>query len=226
MRNDWDFAGGEAEFKKALELDPNDATAHQWYAENLAMIGGREQEALAEANRAHQLDPLSPIISYEIGNVHILARQYDEAIAVCKKLANENPTFAMSHNCLAYGYWGKRMYPQVIEEWKTYGWLSGDRNESNFASGMEQGFHSAGWKGALTKAIQVRQTQRKTGYFSAYNIATLYADLGDKDQAFRWLSTAYQERDAGPVSLKTDFLLDPLRSDPRFAELMRKVGLP
>ena len=195
MVYDWDFAGGEAEYKKAFELDPNDATAHQWYAEDIGMIGGREQEALAEANRAHQLDPLSPIITFMVGLIHIMARQYDEAIAVCKKVANENPTFAVAHYCLADAYWGKRMYPQVIEEWKVYGQLSGDRNESEFASALEQGFRSAGWKGALTKGIEARQAQRKTGYSSAYQIAAMYADLGDKDQAFRWLNTAYQERD-------------------------------
>ena len=226
MFYDWDFVGGEAEFKKAFELDPNDATAHQWYAEQVGIIGGREQEALAEANRAHELDPLSPIISRTAGSVHIWARQYDEAIAVCKRVADENPTFARAHICLASAYWGKRMYPQVIEEWKTYGELSGDRNESDFASALEQGFRSAGWKGALTKGIEIRQAQRKTGYYSAYWIARLYADLGDKDQAFRWLNVAYQERDFFLRGLKTDFLLDPLRSDPRFAELVRKVGLP
>ena len=118
------------------------------------------------------------------------------------------------------------MYPQVIEEWKAFGQLSGDPNESDFASAMEQGFRSAGWKGALTKGIETRQAQRKTGYSSAYKIATLYADLGDKDQAFRWLNTAYQERDWLLLGLKTDFSLDPIRSDPRFAELVRKVGLP
>ena len=226
MDYDWDFAGGEAEFKKALELDPNDATAHQWYALNMGKIGGREQEALTEANRAHQLDPLSPIISYRVGGVHIMARQYDEGIAVCKKLANENPTFAVAHYCLAWAYWGKRMYPQVIEELRAFGQLSGSRDESEFASAMEQGFRSAGWKGALTKGVEIRQAQRKTGYSSAYNIASLYADLGDKDQAFRWLNTAYQERDWLLLGLKTDFSLDPIRSDPRFAELVRKVGLP
>jgi eukaryotic-like serine/threonine-protein kinase len=226
MEYDWDFAGGEAEFKKALELDPNDATAHQWYAEHIGKIGGREQEALAEINRAHQLDPLSPIISRSVGSVHIWARQYDEAIAVCQKVANENPTFAVAHSCLAYAYWGKRMYPQVIEEWKTAGQLLDDWNQSEFASALEQGFRSAGWKGALTKGIETRQAQRKTGYSSAYGIAIMYAELGEKDQAFQWLNTAYQERDWRLIDLKTDFLLDPLRSDSRFAELVRKVGLP
>jgi TolB-like protein len=222
---DWDFAGGEAEFKKSFELDPNDATAHEWYAYEIGSIGGREQEALAEINHAHQLDPVSLIITEEVGDTHIKARQYDEAIVICKKLANENPTFASAHDCLRLAYWGKRMYPQVIQEWKSSAQLSGNRNDSDFASAMEQGFRSAGWKGALTKGIETRQAQRKNGYSSSYGIAMLYADLGDKDQAFWWLNTAYQERD-GLTSLKTDFSLDPIRSDPRFAELVRKVGLP
>jgi TolB-like protein/Tfp pilus assembly protein PilF len=226
MQYDWDFAGGEAEFKKALELDPNDATTHHWYAVNIGMIGGREQEALTEINRAQQLDPMSPIISANFGFFHIYARQYDEAIVICNKVANENPTFAWAHYCLAKAYRGKRMYPQVIEEWKMYGKLSGDRNESEIATAMEQGFRSVGWKGALTKGIEARQAQRKTGYSSAYRIADLYAALGDKEQAFRWLNTAYQERDLSLLGLRVDFLLDPLRSDPRFVELARKVGLP
>jgi serine/threonine protein kinase/tetratricopeptide (TPR) repeat protein len=226
MDYDWDFAGGEAEYKKAFELDPNDATAHQWYAHDIGYIGGREQEALAEVNRAHQLDPLSPIIGADAGFIHMRARQYDEAIAICKKLANDDPTFAVAHRCLAHAYWGKRTYPQVIEEWMTYGELSGDRNESEFASALERGFRSGGWKSALSKGIEARQPQRKTGYSSAYRIADLYADLGDKERAFQWLNTAYQERDGLLEGLKTDFLLDPLRSDPRFAELVRKVGLP
>jgi len=80
MEYDWDFSGGEAEYKKAFELDPNDATAHQWYAEDIGEIGGREQEAIAEANRAHQLDPLSPIVSTQLGLVYVYARQYDQAM--------------------------------------------------------------------------------------------------------------------------------------------------
>ena len=226
MEYDWDFAGGEAEYKKAFQLDPNDATAHQWYAFDIGQIGGREQEAIAEVNRAHQLDPLSPVIGVEVGLIHIRARQYDEAIVVCKKVANENPTFAAAHICLAHANWGKRIYPQAIEEWKAFGQLSGDRNDSEFASALEQGFRSAGWKGALSKGIEARQGQRKTGYLSANTIAVLCADLGDKDEAFRWLNNAYQERDWSLLGLKTDFALDSIRSDPRFAELVRKVGLP
>ena len=96
MEYDWDFAGGEAEYRKAFELDPNDATARHWYAEDIGWIGGREQEAIAEVNRARQLDPLSPIITSSVGTVHIEVRQYDRAIETCKKSANENPTFAQA----------------------------------------------------------------------------------------------------------------------------------
>jgi tetratricopeptide (TPR) repeat protein len=226
MDYEWDFTGGEAEYKKALELDPNDATAHQWYAQDLAALGGREQEALTEINRAHQLDPQSLIISQAMGQIYIFARRYDDAIAVCKKLAYENPTFAEAHDCLAIAYRGKGMYQQFIEEHKIFGQLTGDPNESEFAEALEQGFRSGGWKGAVAKGVEIRQAQRKTGYSSAFEIATLYVALGDKEQVFRWLNTAYQERAPEMEGLKTDFTLDPLRSDPRFAELVRKVGLP
>jgi TolB-like protein len=226
MGYEWDFAGGEAEFKKAIELDPTDATAHQWYAESLSNLPGREQEALAEINRAHQLDPLSPIISRVIGGIPVTTRHYDEAISVCKQLANENPTFATAHDCLAYAYWGKQMYPQVIEEWKVYGQLDGNADDVDFAAALDQGFRSSGWKGALTQAIKTGKTRRKTKYFSPYIIARLYADLGDKEQAFQWLDTAYREHDFLLVGLATQFQFDPLRSDPRFAELLRKIGFP
>ena len=226
MQYDWDFAGGEAEFKKSFELDPNDATARQWYADDIAMIGGREQEAVAEVSLVHELDPLSPVITRVVGSVHQWERQFDEALAICSQLANENPAFAIAHDCLAQGYWGKGMYPQVIEEWKACGRLSGYQVDIDFAAAMEEGFHSAGWKGALTKAIQFRQAQRKNAYYSAFIIAAFYADLGDKEQAFHWLNVAYREHDWLLISLNTNFRLDPLRSDPRFAELVRRVGLP
>jgi hypothetical protein len=118
------------------------------------------------------------------------------------------------------------MYLQVIEQWKAAGQLFGDRNDSELVSALEQGFHSAGWNGALTKDIEIREAQRKTEYYSAYLFASLYADLGEKDQAFQWLNTAYCERDRLMLGLKADFPLDSPSSDPRFAELVRKAGLP
>jgi len=224
--SEWDFAGGEAEFKKAIALDPNDAITHAWYAECIGEIGGREQEAFVEIQRAHQLDPQSWVINYDLASHYIRTRQYDEAISICKKLADENPRVALPHYRLAVAYEGKRMYWQSIEESKVASRLSGDRSESEFVSAMEQGFRAGGWEGAYRKGIEVALAQRKTGGWSGFDIAAMYAELGEKDQAFQWLNTALQEHDGDLVGLNTNPVFDAIRSDPRFAELVRKVGLP
>jgi adenylate cyclase len=224
--HDWDLAGGEAELKKAIELDPNDATTRQWYAESLFWLGGREEEALAEITRARQLDPRSLIIWRDFGADHIFIRRYDEAIAICKKLAEENPKFSTAYSCIAEAYWRKGMYSQAIKEYRVESQVSGDRDESDYVSAMEKGFRTGGWRGALERGIEVLEEQRKTGYSSAYWIAASYAELGDSERAFEWLNLAYQEHDEWLLSLRTERSFDPIRSDPRFAELMRKVGLP
>jgi hypothetical protein len=119
-----------------------------------------------------------------------------------------------------------RMYSQAIEEYRVESQISGDRDESDYVSAMENGFRSGGWQGALARGIDVLKEPRKTGYSSAYWIASSYAELGDKERAFEWLDTAYQEHDEYLLGLKTDLSFDPIRSDPRFAELVRKAGLP
>jgi TolB-like protein/Tfp pilus assembly protein PilF len=225
MEYDWDFTAGEAEFRKALALDPNDATAHQWYAERISQLG-RHQEALSEINRAHELDPMSPVITRVIGGTLVDAGQYDQAIDVCKRLAQGVPTFPMAHDCLFYAYWAKRMYPQAIEEWKIEGQLTGDPDDIEAADAMERGFRSGGWKGGLAATIAVFEARRAKGYASPFIIARFYADMGDKDKAFDWLDTALREHDRLLVDLNVSPGFDNIRSDPRFAELVRKVGLP
>jgi TolB-like protein/Tfp pilus assembly protein PilF len=227
MEYNWDFSGGEAEFRKALELDPSDATTHQWFAQNLAYIGGRAQESIDEANRARQLDPLSPIIGFAQGEVYSHDHQFDKAIELYKKVIADNPTFGEAHDGLARAYWGERKYPEAIQEWKTAGQLAGDKNGVEYAAALDAGFGSGGWPGALRHGIEVLLAQRKakTGFVAPYSIAELYADLGDKDHAFEWLNTAYREHI--PLNdLRTDFPFDSLRSDPRYAELVRKIGFP
>jgi serine/threonine protein kinase/TolB-like protein len=223
----WDFPGAEAEFRKALDLDPSDATTHQWFSYHLGSIGGRTQESIDEANRARQLDPLSPIMGVEQMEAYGWARQFDKAIEIGKKLIAENPTFAAGHNYLAIMYWAEHKYPQVIEETNAAAQLMGDRNFSGYAAALDAGFRSGGWPGAKRKAIETLLVQRKTktDYVSPYLIAELYADSGDKDRAIDWLNVAYQEHD-GLAALRTDFTFDSLRSDPRYAALVRKVGLP
>ena len=224
----WDWAAGEAEYRKAFELDPNDATAHQWFAEDLAFLGGRAQEAIKEANLARQLDPLSPIMGVAQVEAYLSDRQFDKALEIGKKLVAENPTFGAVHQFLARLYWEEHRYPETIEESKTFGQLMGDKNGEEFAAALDTGYRSGGWPSALRKGIEVLVAERKAknGYVSPTLIAELYADLGDKDHAFEWLNTSYQERDFSLSGIRGDFFFDSLRSDPRYAELVRKIGLP
>ena len=222
---DWDFAGGESEFKESIALDPNDATAHQWYAEKLSELG-RHPEAIAEINRAHQLDPLSPVITRVLGGVLVEAGQYDQGIAICKQLAQENPTFAIAHDCLFYAYWDKHMYPEAVAEFQTNAQLTGNREDLENAAGLAGGFRSAAWPGALTQLIAVFENRRTTSYASPFIIARLYADHGDKDRAFEWLDVAYRERDCLLIGLNISPQFESLHSDPRYSDLMSKIGLP
>jgi len=124
---------------------------------------------------------------------------------------------------------GDLMRLSVLRELEAYGpvvAVYGNADDVDFAAALDQGFRSSGWKGALTQAIKTGKTRRKTKYFSPYIIARLYADLGDKEQAFQWLDTAYREHDFLLVGLATQFQFDPLRSDPRFENLLRRIGLP
>jgi tetratricopeptide (TPR) repeat protein len=224
----WDFTGAEAEYRKALALDPSDATAHQWFSQYLSAIGGRAQESIEEANRARQLDPLSAAIGWAQADAYSYDRQFEKANELFQKLIADNPTSGGAHWEFAYLEWNQRGYAQTIQEFATTGKLLGDKNKADFAAALDAGFHSGGWPGALRKGIEVSLAQRKArkGYVSPYLIASLYADLGDKDHAFEWLNTTYQEHDSFLRALRIDPLFDSLRSDARYAELVRKIGFP
>jgi eukaryotic-like serine/threonine-protein kinase len=221
----WDFVGGEADYKKAIALDPSDATAHQWYSLDLAGVG-RIRESIDEAERAYQLDPLSPVISLDRAMPYLSARQFDKAIDICKKVLAENPDFGQAHLALYTAFWGLHKYPESIEELKVHAQLQGDKVLGEMAAAMGTGLRSGGKDGALHSAVQALLAQRKArDYFvSPYAIAQNYANLGDKDHAFEWLENAYKERDSSIVWMPTDLMLDPIRSDARYAELVRKVG--
>ncbi len=228
MQHAWDFAGGEAEFRKAFELDPSDASAHQWFAEQLSYIGGRAQESIDEAERARQLDPLSPVIITVLAEVCTQDRQFDRSIEILNKFNAENPSFGRGHFGLYQSYWGKHEYAQAIRELKTSAQLEGDKDAAEIADAMDTGFRSGGLQAAMRKAIEVALARRKssTNFVSSFQIASFYAELGDKDRAFDWLNTAYQERDNYLEALRTTYWMDSLRSDPRYSALVRKIGFP
>ena len=228
MQHDWDFAGSEAEFRKAFELDPSDATAHQWFSQSVSYMGGRAQEAIEEGNRARQLDPLSPIIGYAQAEAYTYSRQFDKAIELDKKVLADNPAFGVAHLGAAAAYWGEHKYPQVIQESQIYAQLSGDKSYGEYAAALDSGFRSGGWSIAAHKGIDVliAQYKAKTNYIAPYEIAELYGDIGDKDHAFEWLNIAYQEHCVSLVIMRVDHTFDSLRPDPRYADLVRKIGFP
>jgi eukaryotic-like serine/threonine-protein kinase len=227
--HDWDFAGGEREFKRAIELNPNYATGHQWYAEFLSAMG-RFDEAIAEAKRAQALDPQSPIINTMLGETYVEARRYDEAFAQFHKTLEIDPNFAQAHDLLGDAYLLRGRYEEGMGEFRKSGILFGfppDNVEKHIAtslaaykSGGERGY----WQSELEwakKEAQVKGNEPPPNY-----LAIIYTELGEKDRAFAELEKAYQKHSRELIYLKVEPVFDPLRSDPRFAELVRRIGLP
>jgi eukaryotic-like serine/threonine-protein kinase len=219
---DWDFAGGEREFKRAIELNANYATGHQWYAEFLTATG-RFDEALAEANKAQQLDPLSLIIDNNVGDVYMAARQYDQALEQYRKTLEMNVNFARAYLPFSDALLCKGKHEEAVAAWLKWMELSGESAE---AVALKAAFRKAGMRGFWRKEIELRKEQAKRRYVSPIWAARSYALLGEKDQAFEWLEQAYRERDNWLVMLKVFPWWDGLRSDPRFTDLVRRVGLP
>jgi serine/threonine protein kinase/tetratricopeptide (TPR) repeat protein len=179
MEYEWDFAAGIAEFKKALELDPNDPMALVWYAQDIAQVGGHAQEAMAAASRAYQLDPLSPSVAFNVGYAQVLAGFPEDAITTCSKIVQDNPSYARSHWCLLRAYWANGDHAKVVEEWKLYAQYLGSPTETQFADALAEGFQAGGWKSAMQKGIEARLKQRKSGYASPFEIAVFYTELGN-----------------------------------------------
>ena len=228
MQYYWDFSGGEAEFKKAFELDPSDATAHQWLSQSLSYLGNRAPESIEEGNRAHELDPLSPIIAFAQAEAYFFDRQLDKSIEMFKKVSADNPTFGVTHLGLASAYWEQKKYAPAIQEFIAIAQLMHDKNRAEYAAALDAGFRAGGWPAAAHKAIDasIAQYKSKDNYLASYAVAQLYADLGDKEHAFQWLNIAYQDHCLSLTYLPTDFTMDSLRSDPRYTDLVRKIGFP
>jgi len=219
---DWDFNGAEREFGRAIDLNPNYATAHQWLAETASSLK-RHDEALAEIRRALELDPLSLIINRVYGDMLLYARRYDEAIAQYRKTIEMDPNFPTTHNGLGRAYEVKGMYDQAVAEY-----LAFSRPNISPAERLarQEAYTRSGWKAFLQIGVSNLLERSKKGYVRAYTIASSYSRLGQKDEAFVWLEKAYQDRDYQMTEINVRPELDSLRSDPRFAELVQKVGLP
>ena len=218
---DWDFPGAEKEFQRAIALNPNYATAHQWYAMYLAPMQ-RFAEAEQEIKTAQDLDPLSLIISLGVGEIFEWQRNYDAAFRQFEKTLELDPTFIGTRGHLINIYEHTGLYREAVEQAKKLAVLRGQNDE---ASEIEQVFLKNGYPGLnqfnLRRDVEM-QAQGK--YVRAVEIAESYLRIGNKPQALRWLQTAYKERESSLVFLPIDAGFDPLRSDPQFQQLLKKIG--
>jgi TolB-like protein/DNA-binding winged helix-turn-helix (wHTH) protein/Tfp pilus assembly protein PilF len=219
----WNWAEAENEFKKAIELNPNYATAHDWYSYYLMAIG-RFDEAWKEVNRAHELDPLSVTISTDIGFNYFYRRNYDEAINQLRATLAISPNFPLAHLWLGRAYQQKKMYSEAIDEFNKTdaalpGWVV---TIAGIGNAYGEWGHQAEAEQVLTRLNMLAREK----YVTPYGIALVYAGLGDKNQAFIWLNKAVSGRNHWLVWLNRDPRWDRLRSDPRFADLKKRVGLP
>ncbi|HEX2714528.1 MAG TPA: tetratricopeptide repeat protein, partial [Candidatus Acidoferrales bacterium] len=220
---DWDWAGAEREFKRALELNPGYAVAHQWYAECLAGMG-RYEEAGAEAKQARELDPLSLTINTIAGWILYFDRQNDQAMAQFRRTLELDPNFWVAHWTLGRAYEQKRMFAEAIAELQRASALSAGSPLSLAALGHAYAV-SGQTVGAQHVLAQLKELAEKR-YVLPYSIATIYAGLGETDEAFRWLERAYEERSGWLIWLRAEPVSDALRPDPRFQDLLRRIGLP
>ncbi len=218
---DWDWPGAEREYRRAIELDPNYETAHQWYAEYLSGMG-RHEEAIAEIRRARETNPISLIINAVEAWVLYYAREYDQAITQGQKVVEMDPQFAEVYEFLKRCYDQKGMYREAIAARQMRRKLAGYNAEETAALREAAAATSARvyWQKRLEQ--EVEESRREPT--AAFDMAEIFAQLGNKDQAFAWLERAYQERSFMMMYLKVTPNLDPLRSDPRFADMLRRVG--
>ena len=219
---DNDFAGATREYQRAIELNPNYATARQWNAENLSVMG-RHDEALLEIRRALELDPMSLIINRVCGDILVDARRYDEAITQYRKVIDMDPGFVTTHFFLGRAYEAKGMYDEAVAE---YG-----RAVGSWAISLEEwasikaAYEKSGWKAFLQAWLDRMLKLNQTGYMPPFVIASFYSRLGERDEAIAWLERAYEARDFRMEHLGVAFEFDSLRSDPRFTDLLRRIGL-
>ncbi|PYJ92674.1 MAG: hypothetical protein DME62_11880 [Verrucomicrobia bacterium] len=221
---DFDFAGSTREFKRAITLNPNYATAHHWYGSGPPTCLGEFDRGIAELKRAQQLDPLSLIINADLGGAFVAARRYDEAITQLRKTIEMDPRFYFAHWNLGEALELKGQLPEAIAEYKK----AAELDEDPFVLALVgQADAKLGQRDEAIKILSQLERLATKRYVANYSFALMHMALGEKAKAIDWLERAYRDR-SGPeiVGIKVDPMLDPLHGDPRFEALVQKVLAP
>jgi tetratricopeptide (TPR) repeat protein len=220
---DWDFVTAEKEFKLAIELNPAYATAHQYYAYHLSNLG-RSEEAIKEIKIARNLDPLSPRISANVGLFLYYGRRYGQAIEELNKALEVDPSHAATHAWLGWAYEAMGKYEDAVRCYLRAAELSG--MPKGLSPYMASCYALMGKQEEARKILNNLIEYSKGNYVPSVSIAWVFSALGEKEQVFAWLEKAFRERDPFLLMfVKTLHIFDPVRSDPRFTALLRKIGL-
>jgi len=222
MLSKWDWANSEKEFKLALELNPNYATAHHWYSQWFLNMG-RLEEALRMISWAAELDPVSQAILKDKGLALYYNRQYDEAIEMARRTLELDPNYAAAHRLLSLAYQGKGVFDEAIVENQKWGALTGNKVETTVA--LAQLNAVSGQVEEAKKLIEVVEQDKLVVEQAYRGLALVNAAIGENDMAFEWLEKSYERREESILSLKVDPKVDALRKDPRFIPLLRKIGV-
>jgi tetratricopeptide (TPR) repeat protein len=218
-----DWEGADREFKRALELDHNYAPAHHWYSMYLA-LEGRKEQALAEAEKAYELDPLSPVVGAYLAKILQEARQYDQAIEQAKKTLDLEPDSAVTHAVLGIVYEDKRMYAEAITEYKRALQLGGPPGEMRGLLGYA--YAVSGNRTDAKKIIAELKALWPGHTHAALDLAVVFSGLGDKENALYWLEKAQERHVSDLVGIGQDSHFVEVRSDRRFQALVQRVGAP
>ena len=220
---EWDWAGAEKEFRRATELNSNYPTAHHWYGLFLCEMK-RNDEAIREGRLAQTLDPLSPIISTSLGVTLMSAGEYENGFELLKRTFELAPTFPEPHLWVSKAYGSRGLYPEAMGEAQQAASYSG--RAPRYVAGVGDALAVAGKRAEAHNIIDELVRSSKSGNVSPFYIAEVYSTLGERDQAFESLEKAYQSRDDELTWIMIDPSLDNIRSDPRYADLLRRMGLP
>jgi TolB-like protein/Flp pilus assembly protein TadD len=218
-----DWEGAEREFKRAIELQPGYTNAHHWYAYLLAQLG-RLDEAAMEIRRARELDPLSLIINADLGWVSYLARQYDKAVEQLRKTLELDQDFVRAHYLLGRTYLEKTMYDQATLEFLAATSLS--ERSPVYLAGLGCAYAASGKRHEAIHILNELEERSKGRYVPPYDIALIHISLGQKENAFTWLEKAFEEGSDFKDELGVGPILDPLHTDPRYRDLLRRMNLP
>jgi len=220
---EWDWPASEKAFQRAFELDSSNAEAHLRYSNYLAAMG-KMDEAMGEARLAQQLDPLAPINGQTIGRYYALQGQYDRAIEEYKKTLELDPNFRWSVLFLSFAHEAKGEYDQWLAYQKR-AWVI-FRNRPDIGEEMERAYRAGGYPAAMSRLNAMYADDAKQGRITSATLAVNYVKLGDKEKALFWLEKAYESHTRDLIYLNVMPEYDPIREDPRFQEIVRKIGLP